>query len=1204
MAEFSAERLHLAEQLCRGLATENRLTPPQARAFVRGLQASWRVPAIEWRESESEEQFADVRRLFHAAEILREIEGQDSLLAKDCYRRAAEILEWLSRANDSLKTIAPIELLAAAAFQLGGLSAMASGLIGQIDAPDAGTTLYSKFLAADFNGVIAEVTSFWQANLHLTERDASTQLLTGEEADGVQWYFTVELVRCIGLIAASLRQGNDKRLLLGLQKLKALDQMATRSYSDDVSMLVSLMSAVAERYQATSIYGPLLRLSSAKPAQLPRLVAFGRGQFGRGRGILWSSQILGLERLLGRSSFALCTPTGSGKTLVANLALIKELLLAPDEVPIPLALYLVPSRALAGEVETKLMNELGRDLIITGLYGGSDWGITDYWLNADRPTVLIATVEKADALMRNVGPLLATRLRLLIVDEAHQVVTEDSIRSRTDFSDHSSRSLRLEAFVSRLMARLPNIARIALTAVAGGAASPVAKWIEGDTDAEPIGTSYRSMRQLVGTFAASPERAGKMALDMMNGSMLHVRGRGEPVYIPLNAPAMPQLPATMRNSVYRFNELNLLWTAIHLLEGKRRVLISVAQRPEQTMKWFKEALNLPGWAEALQFEPPTEQSARRRFDQARASCLDYCGDDSYEVALLDCGIATSHGQMPLRLRRLMTALIEHRICPITVATATLTEGVNLPFDLIFIPSLKRVSFDQNARRSVTVPMSTAEFRNLAGRAGRPGATLAMEGITLVAIPALPSTTAAAQLTLQRNQIREMRGDYNRLLVALSADKQASAAVASPIALLLQSIAERASTLLGIRSGSLLGWLENAAPVGISGDAGMGMTSESARFADSLDELDGILLTAIEELAMVDTVDATPAELEARLVRIWQRSFSYVAAAQEAWMERAFVRRGRCLVENIYPDPDERKRLFQYGFSPYVGRRFEAIAPRIRTVLENAFNYGILAIEERLEFFVQLTALLTADRGFGLRARDTVTDSALLADWRKPLAWWLQGTNAQPPIPEQLRAWQRFVSENFEFRLGVAIGAVAAQAWTAGAEEAAVPSLGEWRATSGLPWFAFWAKELLRWGTLDPFVAFVLAQGLAGTRSEATRRRPEFEAWMRREYVGMEAEDWIDPQRFLEWARSIGAQPNIRADVSRIEARLTGSNGSQGAYSVLPVYSPTTTHWIDPSGFELATSPATRTANYHKHVDDFELSRQDGIWVVRRTYHLR
>lgn len=59
------------------------------------------------------------------------------------------------------------------------------------------------------------------------------------------------------------------------------------------------------------------------------------------------------------------------------------------------------------------------------------------------------------------------------------------------------------------------------------------------------------------------------------------------------------------------------------------------------------------------------------------------------MRLLDRGIANSPSQMPQGLRRLMMALIDEKICPITVATATLTEGVNLPFDIIFDTSLKR-----------------------------------------------------------------------------------------------------------------------------------------------------------------------------------------------------------------------------------------------------------------------------------------------------------------------------------------------------------------------------------------------------------------------------------------------------------------------------------------------------------------------------------
>src|SRR3546814_15508040 len=112
-----------------------------------------------------------------------------------------------------------------------------------------------------------------------------------------------------------------------------------------------------------------------------RSLRYARDQFSLGRGILWTSQLHGIERLLHTSSFALCTPTGSGKTLVANLALLKELLLRDHDDGLgPLALYIVPSRALAGEVEAKLSSALRGDVIVPGLYGGADWGITDVWL--------------------------------------------------------------------------------------------------------------------------------------------------------------------------------------------------------------------------------------------------------------------------------------------------------------------------------------------------------------------------------------------------------------------------------------------------------------------------------------------------------------------------------------------------------------------------------------------------------------------------------------------------------------------------------------------------------------------------------------------------------------------------------------------------------------------------------------------------------
>ncbi|KJR46471.1 DEAD/DEAH box helicase domain protein [Desulfosporosinus sp. I2] len=1195
------ERLEVANEIRSSLANKDILTPVQARSFVRCLQTTWEVPTIRWGDNESLRQLDDARRLIHSAGIFRQIEGGSSTNALLCYRRAAELLEWLVRSNDLLRSTVPIELFAAGAYQLGGLPAMASSLLAQAEFRDNGSQLYASFLRADFDGVIRSVTAFWKVHPELRDHNATGRLLVDKDGDNISWYITVELVRSVGLIADSLRRGDDQRLERALAKLDALDRLTVRTFSDDTSMLIALLCGAAKEFRESSIYRPIFQLAQFSPSHRDRLYTFARGQFSRRRGILWSSQRQGLTKLLHESSFALCTPTGSGKTLVANLALVKELLLWEGEGPAPLALYIVPSRALAGEVEAKLSSELGEDLIITGLYGGTDWGVTDYWMTADRPTVLIATVEKADALMRFIGPVLALRLRLLIIDEAHQVVPEDSKNTLNAFADHTNRSIKLESLVSRLLMQSPTIARIALTAVAGGASSPVAKWIVGRDDAEAVETSDRSTRQLVGMLEAS-STSGRILLDLMNGQPLAVLGRVEPVYIPLGAPVMPQLPPSMRNSIYCFTQLHVLWTALHLVNDNRRILISVVQQPEQTMGWYKKALEQDEWQDIVLFELPQEEGRLARFMETRAVCIDYCGTDSNEVFLLDRGIASNHGQMPQRLRRLMTSLIDSRICPITVATSTLTEGVNLPFDLIFLTSLKRRSFDPATGRVINSRLNISEFNNLAGRAGRPGYTKGMEGMTLVAVPQRPSSTAPVTIQTQQGQIREMQRDYANLMSELQVQEIEREDVSSPLALLMKAIAERVRDVFGFEGEDFLDWLEATTPVEISEDAGTGQGSDDARFADSVDELDSILLNALEEVSRVETRALDGADAEVFLTAVWQRTFTHVAAVQESWLEQAFIRRGRAVIEVIYPDADERKRLYQYGFSPCIGRRFERVVPDIRLRIGTAVAYGTMSTSERLAIFKSLGDIVSADRGFGFRVRATETDQNLLSNWPNVLTWWMKGEDVQGPVPSKLRFWQRFVVENLEFRLGVAIGAVVAYAWSEGAvDPSGVPSLVAWRETTGLPWFGFWVRELLRWGTLDPFVAFVLAQGMAHTRSEAAERRPEFEAWLISSYEAPEADDLIDPRLFLEWQRGLEQRAGLEAVYGPIEAELAGTTGQRGCYNVIPVKDESNVSWIDASGYELARSKVqTGQLGNREFRDDFELHVENGAVIVQQT----
>jgi hypothetical protein len=1205
MPRLDAERRAAAAAVLRDRGIENALTAAQARLFVRSIQTTWRVRPIEWGEAESMAQFADAMRLFHSAEIFIDLDGAISQDAVACYRRAGELLEWLARNRDAVAKLAPLHLYAAAAYQLGGLPAMAAGLLRQDAFAESNARLYRQFLQADFDGVLGTCAAFWATHLDATRRESANEIMAEDADDRLSWYMTVEIIRSLGLISDCLRRGEHDRLERGLSKLKALEGLAARTTDEEAWTLLTLLRRTAEGYARASIYKPLLRMGEGAPDFTARLRLFAREQFARGRGILWTSQIQGLDRLIRDSSFALCTPTGSGKTLIANIALVKELLLVAGNGASSLGLYLVPSRALAGEVEAKLTSELGQDLIITGLYGGSDWGITDFWLTANRPTVLIATVEKADALLRHLGPILLTRLRLLIIDEAHQVVAENDVRTVAALAEHTSRSLRLESLVSRLLALKTDLVTIALTAVAGGASGPVARWVEGRADAEPVGVKYRSTRQLIGVLEATPVQAGRIVLDRMNGLPLYVRGRGDPVYLPLRFAVMPQLPGVIRNSLNHFNQLHVLWTALHLREGNRRILISVPQEPEVTMRWFSEAFDLDGWEAIGQFAPPADDDLLRRYRETRAAAVDYCGADSYEVRLIDRGIATNHGQMPQRLRRLMNDLIERRICPLTIATATLTEGVNLPFDIIFLTALKRTRFNVATNRPEDVPLSASEFRNLAGRAGRPGAAEALEGMTLVALPQRPSTTAPAQTNTQLRQLRAMSEEYEALLDRLAAEDQDRANVDSPLSLLMRYIISSAATLLRFQTEEeVFGWLEQTLPEAVSGEIGTAATGPAERLANTLDELDAVLLASIEELRALGDGNLDGAAAEAFLTNLWQRTFTHVARAQEAILERSFVKRGRAIVEHLYPNAEQRRRLYQFGFPPCVGRIFELISPQIRAELARAVDYGLANDADRLAVFTRVGSLLANQPAVGFRVRAGVREQALLADWQGILGWWMN-VGARVPQPQELRHWQRFVTDNLEFRLGVAVGAVVAQAWAEGAPGyVAVPSLDLWRETTRLPWIGFWFRELLRWGTLDPFVAFCLAQGLAHTRAAASQRRAEFDGWLRRTLAEPTADDLIDPRQFLAWERSLHVFDEREVAVVAAAAQLMGTDGSRGSYNVTPIVVGDATRWLDSAGFVLAQSamiPGVVLPSAQRH--DYQLTIRPEPIVVR-TYTSR
>lgn len=80
------------------------------------------------------------------------------------------------------------------------------------------------------------------------------------------------------------------------------------------------------------------------------------------------------------------------------------------------------------------------------------------------------------------------------------------------------------------------------------------------------------------------------------------------------------------------------------------------------------------------------------------------------VVLLRKGIVIHHGSVPLEVRFLVEDLIRKGYAKICFATSTLAQGVNMPFDIVWLDNM-RILGDSDQSRSLS-------FKNLIGRAGR------------------------------------------------------------------------------------------------------------------------------------------------------------------------------------------------------------------------------------------------------------------------------------------------------------------------------------------------------------------------------------------------------------------------------------------------------------------------------------------------------
>ncbi len=160
--------------------------------------------------------------------------------------------------------------------------------------------------------------------------------------------------------------------------------------------------------------------------------------------------------LLENQSILMAVPTAAGKTLMAELCMLKSILENNGR-----CLYIAPLKALASEKFEDFKEKYSALGIKVGIATG-DLDSPSKMLN--RYQILIATAEKVDSLLRSRAKWLISALNVLVLDEIH-------------FLNDVSRGPTLEILTARIKQINHHIQIVALSATVSNA-DEIAKWLK------------------------------------------------------------------------------------------------------------------------------------------------------------------------------------------------------------------------------------------------------------------------------------------------------------------------------------------------------------------------------------------------------------------------------------------------------------------------------------------------------------------------------------------------------------------------------------------------------------------------------------------------------------------------------------------------------------------------------------------------------
>ena len=361
--------------------------------------------------------------------------------------------------------------------------------------------------------------------------------------------------------------------------------------------------------------------------------------------------------LMDGENLVLATPTASGKTLVATIAAMRTLEKGGKVV------YLAPLRALASEKYEEfklafskvLKNKDDPKSRVKLFISTGDYDSSGESLG--NADVIVLTNERFDSILRH-GVTWTDNVGLFVIDEVHLV--GDAHRGPT-----------LEVIIAKIIRYVPGSQILALSATINNTID-LAKWL----GAKLVDTEWRPVKLSEGIYDY--------------GTLQFVGGEARKIAASNRGSALDVAIDAVKNDSGQ--------SLIFCDTRKRAVAMSEkASELTRTVLSFEESAKLREVAQKI-LSAGEETDVSRRLAESVSQ-----------------GAAFHHAGLDTRHRKIVEDAFKSRQIKILTATPTLAAGVNLPARRVVLSTLMRY----DAERGGQTPISVLEFKQMAGRAGRP-----------------------------------------------------------------------------------------------------------------------------------------------------------------------------------------------------------------------------------------------------------------------------------------------------------------------------------------------------------------------------------------------------------------------------------------------------------------------------------------------------